>query len=301
MVAPYAASPASPPMPGGDPTAVFGRRIVAFLIDSLLLVVPALLLLSASFEYLEVSQLDRDPEAYCNDYMDEQGGFCLDMSDVDDRVYFSDGPSSGSTLLFWGGSFLLLVVVQGITGWTVGKLVMGLRTVQEDGRPAGVGRAFLRWILLVVDMLPCIGLVGLITAGTSTGHRRVGDLAAKTYVVRAAAAGSPIRIPGTASASAPLSYGDGGWPQSPPPPGTGWGQPVAPTPTAWGQPEAPAAPSSGDAGWAAPGAPAAPPAPSAPAPQWDEARGTYIQWDPSQSRWLQWNEGARTWDVIPGQ
>lgn len=280
MVAPYATSPASPPMPGGDPTAVFGRRIVAFLIDSLLLLVPAVLLLSANFEYLEVTQLDRDPQTFCDDYMDDPGGFCLDLSDVNDRVYFSDGGSGGSTVLFWGGSLLLLVVLQGLTGWTIGKLVMGLRTVREDGRVPGIGRAFVRWLLLVVDMLPCIGLVGLITAGTSTGHRRVGDLAAKTYVVRAAAAGSPISLPGTLSAPVPTGYAAGGWPQSPPPPGTA------------------SAPSS--AGWAAPGA-SAPPAPTAPAPQWDEARGTYIQWDPAQSRWLQWNEGTRTWDVIPGQ
>ena len=41
-----------------------------------------------------------------------------------------------------------------------------------------------RWLLLVVDAFFCF-LVGLITALATTGHQRVGDLVAKTYVVSA--------------------------------------------------------------------------------------------------------------------
>ena len=36
-------------------------------------------------------------------------------------------------------------------------------------------------------------------------------------------------------------------------------------------------------------------------PQWDEARGTYIQWDPAQGTWMQWDEGTKAWSRIPGQ
>ena len=41
-------------------------------------------------------------------------------------------------------------------------------------------------------------------------------------------------------------------------------------------------------------------APDPGVPQWDEARGTYIQWDPAQGAWMQWNEGTKTWSRIAG-
>jgi uncharacterized RDD family membrane protein YckC len=293
MVAPYPSPSAPvPPAPAGDPTAVFGRRILAFLIDVLLLAIPVVVLSTSNLEYLEADQLDRSGEQFCEDYLDQQNGICLDLTDMDDRVYFADDLSSG-TVGFWGAvlaGFLLHVLLQGVTGWTIGKLVTGIRTVQEDGSVVGIGRAFLRWLLLVVDGQPCgLPLVGLITAGTSTGHRRVGDMAAKTYVVRASAAGSPIVLPGSAPAPA------GGWGAPAP-----WGQ--SPAPTGWGDPTPPAERTEG--GWAAPevSAPNHRPAPSAGTePQWDAARNTYIQWDPAQSRWVQWDDAARTWTVIPGQ
>jgi uncharacterized RDD family membrane protein YckC len=293
MVAPTPSPPSSSLAQGADPTAVFGRRVLAFLIDSALILVPTLLALSASFEYLDESRIQGDPAAFCEDYMDDVGGLCVDLADVNDRVYFSEGTDAASTLIFWGGSLLLLVVLQGMTGWTVGKLVTGIRTVREDGRPPGLGRALGRWILLVVDMFPCVGLVGLITAGTSTGHRRVGDMAVKTFVVRSQAAGAPIRVPGMAT-SAAAGYGDT-WSQPSPPPGAAWGPSPTASPSSWDQPVAPA-PSQWDQGPAATSAPAAPGG-----PQWDDARGTYIQWDPAQGRWLQWDEANRRWDVIPGQ
>jgi len=254
--------------------------------------------------------------------MDGRGGFCADLTEINDRVYFSDGPDAGSSLVLWGGGFVLHVLLQGLTGLTVGKLLVGIRTVKEDGSAPGIGKALVRWLLLVVDGQPCgLPLVGAITAGTTTGHRRVGDMAAKTYVVRRAAMGSPIQLPGMPS-TAPVAggYGDS-WSQPAPPPGAAWGPPPTSSPSAWDTPVAPAPaaeePGAGAApgaehaaGWAAPGAPggtgpsgpAAPPPPAAaPAPQWDAARGTYIQWDPSQARWVQWDETARTWTVIPGQ
>ncbi|MGV3758689.1 MAG: RDD family protein [Actinomycetota bacterium] len=293
MVAPYPAASPAVPAPGGDPTAVFGRRIVAFLIDVLLLAVPAVFLVSSSFEYIQADRV-ADPETFCDEYTDRFDGFCVDLSDVDDRIYFTEGIPTGGSALAWGGSLLLAVVLQGLTGWTPGKLVMGLRTVKADGSPVGIGRAFVRWILMIVDGQPCgLPLVGLITAGTSTGHRRVGDMAAKSFVVRASAAGAPIQVPGLA-AGAGAGYGDT-WSQPTPPPGAGWGTPPTTSPSSWDQPVAPA-----PGQWDQPSAPTGPSTPQG-SPQWDEARGTYIQWDAAQGKWLQWDETARRWDVIPGQ
>lgn len=250
------------PQLAADPTAVFGRRVVAALIDAALILIPSFLLLTASFEYLDVEALDRAPAIFCDDYTDQVGGFCLDFSDVNDRVYFSDGADATSSAFYWGATFLLLVVVQGLTGWTIGKLLTGIRTVREDGRPAGLLKALVRWLLWIVDAFPyVVPLLGFIVGLTTTGHRRVGDMVAKTFVVRASAAGAPIVVPGLT-------------------------------------PGAPAGEALGPSGpWAAP-APA--PVPTT-GPQWDPARNTYIQWDAAQGAWLQWDEATRAWSPIPGQ
>lgn len=259
-----------------DPTRVIGRRVLATLIDAALIMVPSIALVTASLEYLPEARLRGTGSEFCDEYLAADGSrFCFDMTDVDDRVYFTDGVPGSSTLLFWGATFLLLVVLQGLTGWTPGKLLTGIRTVGEDGRPPGLLKALVRWLLWIVDGFPyVVPLVGFITALTTVGHRRVGDMAAKTFVVRTSAAGEPVVVPGLTAPAPPAGYAAGvPWATSAPPPGTGWGAPP-PTPA---------------------------PPPPATGPQWDEARGTYIQWDPNQGAWLQWDEPTRSWIRIPGQ
>lgn len=185
------------PQPVGDPTAVFGRRVVAALIDAALILIPAMLLLSASFQYLDVSALDQPPQQFCDSYTALNDGLCADLTAINDRVYFSDSNDPAGTAYYWGGTILMLVIIQGITGRTLGKLIMGLRTVREDGRPPGVVKAFVRWVVWIVDAFPYVlPLLGPILALTTQGHRRLGDMAASTFVVRASAAGAPIRVSG---------------------------------------------------------------------------------------------------------
>lgn len=240
-----------------DPTAVFGRRVLAALIDGLLILAPVIMLATAQFEYLEVKDLPVSAQEFCDARLNDRNGFCANFEGINDRVYFSDDVGGAAIALYWGATFGLLVLLQGITGWTVGKLVTGIRLVREDGRPAGFVKALVRWLLWVVDAFPYfLPLVGFIVGLSTVGHRRVGDMVAKTFVVRSSAAGSPIVVPGL----------------------------TAPTPPTTSAPTA-----------------APTPAPTAGAPQWDEARGTYIQWDPAQGTWMQWNEGLKTWSRIPGQ
>ena len=111
-------------------------------------------------------------------------------------------------------------------------------------------------------------------------------MVAKTFVVRRAAMGSPIVVPGLTAPPAPAGYA-GAWGTPPPDPTgatTGWGPAVDPSSAGWASPTPPPA--------------AAPTAPDPGVPQWDEARGTYIQWDPAQGAWMQWNEGTKTWSRI---
>ncbi|MEQ1786285.1 MAG: RDD family protein [Acidimicrobiales bacterium] len=276
-----------------DPTAVFGRRVLAALIDAALMLVPVILLFTADLEYKTAETLQREGITDPCDALIDKDAVCMDLTDVEgfEAVYFSDGPTGTTQAASWLLPIGMHVILQGLTGWTVGKLLTGIRTVREDGRPAGIGKAFLRWLLWIVDGFPYfLPLVGFIVGLTTVGHRRVGDMVAKTFVVRASAAGQPIVVPGLTAPPPPVGSA-GAWGAPPPDPSgatTTWGQAVDPGAAGWANPAPPVVPG-----------PAA--APGANAPQWDEARGTYIQWDPVQGAWMQWNEAGKAWSRIPGQ
>jgi uncharacterized RDD family membrane protein YckC len=309
--------------PPRDPTGVVGRRILAAIVDWLLLVVIFAFVWQSQAEYVTVpSGLEY------GDVCDQltRGSDVSQCLQIGDRAYFLTGGDATATWL--GGlavSVLIYVVLQGLTGFTPGKLLTGIRTVAADGSRPGLGRAALRWILLIVDSQPCgLPLVGLITSMSSKGHRRVGDMAAKTFVVRSDATGTPVQVPGLTAPDAVGGYGQAAWggapggpPQGPPqgPPPGGWAPP--PSQAGWGAPPSQQPPTDPGAqgGWQQPGAPGPESAPTATdtgagaagagaggdAPQWDEARGTYIQWDDAQQKWLQWDEASRSWSPIPGQ
>jgi uncharacterized RDD family membrane protein YckC len=281
------------PMTQPDPTKVVGRRVVAAIIDVFIVLIPAVLLVTATFEYTDVDDLSTSPEQFCQTYEDQTDGVCYNAEDLDDRVYYSDDNNIYGFGYFWISSFLLLVVLQGITGWSPGKLLLGLRVQREDGRKPGFLKALGRWALWIVDLFPYVipGLTGLIVALSTPGHKRIGDYGARTFVVKRAAAGSRLTIGdsghlivGELAASAAVPA----WAPPPAAPGapTGWGpavDPTAPTPA----PPTTAVPTA--------------PSPTTEGPQWDDARGTYIQWDPEQGKWMQWDEGFKAWTVIPGQ
>lgn len=236
-----------------DPTAVMGRRVGAAVIDGLIVFAPAVAIISSNLQSYDYAS-DEIATDSCTQYQDEhESGVCATAGHT---MYFTDS-ANAAPLYLLGFSLVMFVVLQGLTGWSLGKLMTGLRVVQADGRAIGLPRAALRWLLWIVDSLPFLWLVGLITSFTTVGHRRVGDMVAKSYVVRADAAGRPVEVPGhTVAPGAPVSYG---------------------TPT-----------------WAA-----ASTAPTAkPGPQWDEARGTYIQWDPEAQDWMRWDDAAKRWDPI---
>ncbi len=74
-------------------------------------------------------------------------------------------------------------VAQALTGWTLGKSIAGVRSARLDTvEPPGIGPGLLRWLFLWVDLL-VVGLVGLFVASRSPRRQRLGDLAAKTWVV----------------------------------------------------------------------------------------------------------------------
>lgn len=79
-----------------------------------------------------------------------------------------------------------------LRGRTVGKLVTGLRTVRDDGGPIGLRHALTRALVGVVELWLTAGVVAVVVAASNERGKRLGDLAAGTYVVRER---SRLRLP----------------------------------------------------------------------------------------------------------
>ncbi|MFQ3546467.1 RDD family protein [Halobacillus rhizosphaerae] len=83
-------------------------------------------------------------------------------------------------LIFWGYFFLFEVITG---GRTPGKMLLGVRVIQEDGSSATSLSLLVRNLLRIIDMLPAYYLLGLMMIFLHPGHKRIGDLVAGTIVV----------------------------------------------------------------------------------------------------------------------
>ncbi len=211
---------------GGDPTNIVGKRVVQYIIDAIIVGIAWAVPYWILFFIFGTS-------------VPTVGG---------GSTYVITG---GTAALVWLIAFVIFAAVwlwnwvwlQGNTGKSVGMMVMKIQVVMEDGSsPPGAGPAFVRNILLIVDVLFC-GLVGLILMLVTDGHRRLGDMAAKTYVVDEANVGIP---PMGAVPPAAGGYGappQPGYPQqAPPPPQPGYPQQPPPPPGFDAPPPPPQAP-----------------------------------------------------------
>jgi uncharacterized RDD family membrane protein YckC len=75
------------------------------------------------------------------------------------------------------------VVCEAATGMTLGKRMVGIRVVAEDGEHVTLVAAIVRNLLRLVDAL-FFYFVGFLFAVTSFRGQRLGDRAAHTMVVR---------------------------------------------------------------------------------------------------------------------
>lgn len=140
----------------GD-TRVVGRRVLAIIIDGVLLgVVTSLVTLPAALA---------------------QGG-----GDGNVVSGLLGGVAALISLALFFGYYTYM---EGRYGQTLGKMALGIRVVREDGLGApGFGRAALRTVLRIVDGIAAY-LVGFIVVLVSDKNQRLGDMVANTLVVRA--------------------------------------------------------------------------------------------------------------------
>jgi uncharacterized RDD family membrane protein YckC len=188
----------NPPLPARlagdrdpDPTNVRGRRIGAVFIDFALLLIPSLLIASWSLE-------KRTDVTSC-DQVEASIKSCITLGN---DIYVA----TGGRIVAWQLLSALLgvvyyVILQGLTGSTIGKRLVGVRVVDAAGAVCGVPRAMVRYLpLLLPALIPVVGpaLGGLIALAefililANRRHQRMGDLMAKTFVVRHEAVGQPV-------------------------------------------------------------------------------------------------------------
>jgi uncharacterized RDD family membrane protein YckC len=102
--------------------------------------------------------------------------------------------SSGSASVTLGaGGTVIFVLIAGIyyfgcestAGQTIGKRLVGIRVRSDDGTPASTRSVAIRTILRIIDVLPLLYLVGFVAMmATGVRRQRLGDLAGRTIVTR---------------------------------------------------------------------------------------------------------------------
>jgi len=162
-----AASPSST-MPGQIPPVSMGERpnlasegdrIVAVVIDTILIFVVSL------FIVVPLLLLGR--------FIGFVGSFAF--------VFF--GPV---TLLSWLLWLLYFTYFESTSGQTLGKQVMNIRVVDETTmQHLDFSRSLVRNILRIIDWLPFLYLIGFILVATNSKKQRIGDMAARSIVVKA--------------------------------------------------------------------------------------------------------------------
>ncbi len=87
------------------------------------------------------------------------------------------------TLIFFLISNLYTIVFEATTGTTPGKRLFKLIVVHDNATPLSVGGSIIRNLLRIVDTLPFMYFLGLVTCLTDNRFRRLGDLAAGSLVI----------------------------------------------------------------------------------------------------------------------
>lgn len=238
-----------------NPTAVVGRRIGAFLIDGLIGVTLIFAFALVTFTNTQLGD-SITAELQCEVINEFSNDLCIQAGTT---VYVGTANEVLVITLIWLAWVLIsTMILPGITGWSPGKLITGIRVVKADTfEQAGLGANILRGVLWVVDAFPYFApIVGSVLLATKD-RRRVGDRAANTLVVRADSVGRPPVQTPTAVIAPPTGVVTQS--TAPPPPS---GPPATTLVTA--SPPPPAAPSPPPPATTPP-RPTSPPPPTSPA------------------------------------
>jgi uncharacterized RDD family membrane protein YckC len=176
---------ASATTPPDDPTDVVGRRAAAFLIDAALVGLLGLVV----FAFLRYRVFTGVPANACSVLRKAAANpICLKIGSR--AILWHAGAAKLAILVTLFVGFLDGVVLQGVTGATVGKICMRLSVVDSEGHKPAPLRIFGRWAFLLVDV--GFFFIGGFMVLATHPRRRIGDFVCATYVVAMANVGRPI-------------------------------------------------------------------------------------------------------------
>lgn len=299
-----------------DPTRVLARRTLAWILDVLLFDAAFLTAIVVFGQRFTGTAIAAEPAGFRFESGDATLWFPKDVPGLGDSVLVVPGDKFWlAVALFWIVLLVDWVLVQGLSGLTFGKALTGVRCVTRTRHKPGIGRALVRTLLWVIDLIQIVLPLGFILATFTKGHRRVGDMAARTFVVdrRFAARlredddeGQSERIPAeevlvdglprTGDLGEPFAdlAGDDG-------------DPSVFAPAGGAAAAASAAGETGPQGVSSEPAIVSRPTPATAGPRvperttdpvWNDDIGTYIRWEPSVERWIGWDESNQKWRAI---
>src|SRR6478672_9445245 len=141
---------------GPDPTDVVGRRVVAWLLDNIIVGVGYFLLLYM-FGLTKVPSGAAKDEAIANNWVAQ-----ILVAEIVWVVIV----------------FVIRGALVGVFGWSPGKLMLGLRVVNWDGRPPGLAKGYVRELVNTAGqgLLGCLyDIPALFCAMNTIGHRQPAD------------------------------------------------------------------------------------------------------------------------------
>jgi len=94
------------------------------------------------------------------------------------------GAMAGYSVISVAIFLLYFTYFEGTSGQTLGKRLVSIKVVKENGKKMTYADAFIRSILRIVDGIAAY-LIGFIVVLASEKKQRVGDMAAGTLVVKA--------------------------------------------------------------------------------------------------------------------
>lgn len=162
-----AASTATTVKPGStppSPLADLGSRVVAGLIDYVIIAVIAVVIAIVMFL----------PVFLINPY----GVWMMPGFIIPHFGWF--GGVFGLQFLLW---LVYFTFFEGTSGQTIGKRFAHIRVVKEDGSRCDYSSALVRNVLRIVDILPLLYVIGIILIVVTDKRQRLGDMLAKTIVI----------------------------------------------------------------------------------------------------------------------
>jgi len=300
-----------------DPTRVLARRTLAWLLDVLLFDAVFLTTIVVFGQRFTGTAIAAEPAGFRFEGGDATLWFPKGVPALGESVLVVPGDKFWLAVgLFWAALLVDWVLLQGLTGATFGKALTGVRCVTRTRHKPGIGRALVRTLLWVVDLIEIVLPLGFILATFTKGHRRVGDMAAGTFVVDrrfAARLRGAGRRDGGAAERVPADEvelaGYGEEPNDQHDDGYGYGYgPEEGAADADPSVFAPPAEAPDPAPVAAVAAAAGPDIVSRPTPAqspersldpiWNDDLGTYVRWEPKVERWIGWDEANQKWRLI---